>query len=86
MFWLKRCGLTVWLSGSGGTGETLSQLCAISGESRLRGAAEPLSDWSRCWAALFSTADISCVKAFKSGMTASNDLFDSESMLLSALT
>jgi len=37
-----------WLSGSGGTGETSSQLCTISGKSRLRGAAEPLSDWSRC--------------------------------------
>jgi hypothetical protein len=35
--------LTVWLSGSGGTGETPSQLCTISGKSRLRGAAEPLS-------------------------------------------
>jgi len=23
----------------------------ISGKPRLRGAAEPLSDWSRCWAA-----------------------------------
>ena len=42
--------LTEWLSRSGGTGETPSQLCTISGKSRLRGAAEPLSDWSRCWA------------------------------------
>jgi len=33
---------------SGGTGETLSQLCTISGKPRLRGAAEPLSDWNRC--------------------------------------
>jgi len=31
--------LTVWLSGSGGTGETPSQYRAISGKSRLRGAA-----------------------------------------------
>jgi hypothetical protein len=29
-------------SGSGGTGETPSQLCTISGKSRLRGAAQPL--------------------------------------------
>ena len=35
--------LTVSLSGSGGTGETLSQLCTISGKTRLRGAAKPLS-------------------------------------------
>jgi len=34
---------TEWLSVSGGAGETLSQLCTISGKSRLRGAAEPLS-------------------------------------------
>jgi hypothetical protein len=39
---------TDWLSGSGGTSETPSQLCTISGESRLREAAQPLSDWSRC--------------------------------------
>jgi hypothetical protein len=26
---------------------------AYSGKSRLRGAAEPLSDWSRCWAERF---------------------------------
>jgi len=26
-------------------------IMAYSGKSRLRGAAEPLSDWSRCWAA-----------------------------------
>jgi hypothetical protein len=28
--------LTEWLSGSGGTGETPSQLCTISGKIRLR--------------------------------------------------
>jgi hypothetical protein len=35
---------TDWLNGSGGIGETLFQLCTISGKTRLRGAAEPLSD------------------------------------------
>ena len=40
MFVELRCP-TVWLSG--GAGETPSQLCTISGKSRLHGAAEPLS-------------------------------------------
>jgi hypothetical protein len=35
--------LTDWLSSSGGTGETLLNYRVISGKSRLRGAAEPLS-------------------------------------------
>jgi len=32
---LERKRLTEWLSGSGGTGETLPQLCAISGKPTL---------------------------------------------------
>jgi hypothetical protein len=38
-------GPTVWLSGSGGMGETPLNYRAISGKPRLRGAAKPLSDW-----------------------------------------
>jgi len=34
---------TEWLSGSSGTGKTLSHYRTFSGKSRLRGAAEPLS-------------------------------------------
>jgi len=45
-------GLTDWLSGSGGVGGDTFSIIAHSGKSRLREAAEPLSDWSRCWAAL----------------------------------
>lgn len=44
---------TVWLSGSGGTGETLTHQRTISGKPRLCGAAELLSDWSRCWAHIY---------------------------------
>jgi len=36
-----------------GQADTLP-IMAHSGKSRLRGAAVPLSDWSRCWAALIA--------------------------------
>jgi len=42
-----------WLSGSGGTGKTPSQLWHTSGKMSLRRAAEPLSDWSRCEAVIY---------------------------------
>jgi len=42
--------LTVWLSGSGGTGETPSQLLHISGKTRLRASGGAAVRWSQCWA------------------------------------
>jgi hypothetical protein len=38
-------------------------IIAYSSKSRLRGAAEPLSDWSRCWAALFKIVHLLPIEA-----------------------
>jgi len=40
---MSTSGLTVWLNGSGGTGETPSQLSRISEKPRIPSAAQPLS-------------------------------------------
>jgi len=42
---------TEWLSGSGGTGETLHIIAPFLAKRACARAAKPLSDWSRCWAA-----------------------------------
>jgi hypothetical protein len=54
IFYVKRP--TLWLSGSGGTGETHIIFNATSGNALPIRAAEPLSDWSRCWAAHYFLA------------------------------
>jgi hypothetical protein len=58
-------GLTAWLSGSGETGETPTQLCTIFGKMRLRGAVQPLPalseanvSASRCWAVVYEILQI----------------------------
>ena len=48
--WEGSC-LTDWLNGSGGTGETPSQLLHISGKTRLRASGRAAVRWSRCWEA-----------------------------------
>jgi hypothetical protein len=55
-------GLTVGLSGSGGVGETLYQLCTISGKPTLVRAAKPLPGWGWCWVLCKNSADQSFEK------------------------